>query len=175
MRGVLPESALSSMEEQLSGACTVEIAAFNEFTGLLADPDIGGRLRSCLFDTAPTGHTAPAAEPAECMERLRGEQPRGRELASARWRAWSSQREQYAAAVATLGDRERTTLVLVARADSGALREAARASTELSATGRRQPATGDQRPVCETAPPTRPHKRSWRASVTRSAARPATG
>ena len=37
-RGVLPESAITSMEEQLSGACTVEIAAFNEFTAVLATP-----------------------------------------------------------------------------------------------------------------------------------------
>src|SRR5271167_4987517 len=56
-RGVLPESALRSMEEQLSGACTVEIAAFNEFTGVLADPDTAAGFDRVLFDTAPTGHT----------------------------------------------------------------------------------------------------------------------
>ncbi len=55
--GVLPASALQSMEEQLSGACTVEIAAFNEFTGLLADPLMVSRFEHIVFDTAPTGHT----------------------------------------------------------------------------------------------------------------------
>lgn len=55
-RGVLPDSALATMEEQLSGACTVEIAAFNEFTAILAS-DTASQYDRVLFDTAPTGHT----------------------------------------------------------------------------------------------------------------------
>ncbi len=55
-RGVLPESALASMEEQLAGACTVEIAAFNEFTTILTSDTASGYER-VLFDIAPTGHT----------------------------------------------------------------------------------------------------------------------
>jgi hypothetical protein len=54
-RGVLPGSAIRSMEEQLSGACTVEIAAFNEFTALLADPTLTASFDHVIFDTAPTG------------------------------------------------------------------------------------------------------------------------
>ena len=56
-RGVLPESAIASMEEQLSGACTVEIAAFNEFTAVLAAPQQTAEFDHVIFDTAPTGHT----------------------------------------------------------------------------------------------------------------------
>ena len=56
-RGVLPEDAIVSMEEQLSGACTVEIAAFDQFTRLLADPAATDGYDHVLFDTAPTGHT----------------------------------------------------------------------------------------------------------------------
>jgi len=56
-RGVLPASAIRSMEEQLSGACTVEIAAFNEFTGLIATPARTEPFDQIIFDTAPTGHT----------------------------------------------------------------------------------------------------------------------
>jgi len=57
MRGLLPEDALRSIEEQLSGACTVEIAAFDEFTALLTDNDLLAKYDNVVFDTAPTGHT----------------------------------------------------------------------------------------------------------------------
>ena len=53
----MPAAAVSSMEEQLSGACTVEIAAFDEFTKLLGDPAASARFDHVIFDTAPTGHT----------------------------------------------------------------------------------------------------------------------
>ena len=57
MRGILPADALRSIEEQLSGACTIEIAAFDEFTALLTDNDLLARYDHVVFDTAPTGHT----------------------------------------------------------------------------------------------------------------------
>ena len=56
-RGVLPDAAIASMEEQLSGSCTVEIAAFDEFSRLLGDPRTTADFDHVLFDTAPTGHT----------------------------------------------------------------------------------------------------------------------
>ena len=56
-RGVLPAAAVSSIEEQLSGACTVEIAAFDEFAKLLGDADATRAFDHVIFDTAPTGHT----------------------------------------------------------------------------------------------------------------------
>ena len=57
MRGLLPEAALRSMEEQLSGSCTVEIAAFDEFSGLIGNPEATRDYDHVIFDTAPTGHT----------------------------------------------------------------------------------------------------------------------
>jgi arsenite-transporting ATPase len=68
-RGVLPEAAVDNMEEQLSGACTVEIAAFNEFTALLANPVIVGQYDHIVFDTAPTGHTLLLLDAAESYHR----------------------------------------------------------------------------------------------------------
>ena len=56
-RGLLPETALRNMEEQLSGSCTIEIAAFNAFTDFLTDPETAAAYDKILFDTAPTGHT----------------------------------------------------------------------------------------------------------------------
>jgi arsenite-transporting ATPase len=56
-REALPEAALASIEEQFSGACTVEIAAFDTFSNLLGDPDTTRAFDHVVFDTAPTGHT----------------------------------------------------------------------------------------------------------------------
>lgn len=57
VRGVLPDSVVKSIEEQLSGACTTEIASFDEFTGLLVDSNLTADYDHIVFDTAPTGHT----------------------------------------------------------------------------------------------------------------------
>jgi arsenite-transporting ATPase len=56
-RGVLPREAVASIEEQLSGACTVEIAAFDEFSKLLGDAKATAGFDHVIFDTASTGHT----------------------------------------------------------------------------------------------------------------------
>lgn len=57
IKGLLPEEVVNSIREQLSGACTTEIAAFDEFTGLLTDASLLARFDHIIFDTAPTGHT----------------------------------------------------------------------------------------------------------------------
>ena len=56
-RGKLPESVIRNMEEQLSGSCTVEIAAFNEFSDFITDEAKQREYDHIIFDTAPTGHT----------------------------------------------------------------------------------------------------------------------
>ncbi|MHB8969794.1 MAG: arsenical pump-driving ATPase [Pirellulaceae bacterium] len=133
-RDVLPESVVTRMEEQLSGACTVEIAAFEEFARLLADLHTTATFDHIVFDTAPTGHTLrllslPAAwssfidtnrSGTSCLGPLAGLQ---------------QQRAMYRDTVQVLSNAEVTTLVLVTRADRAALAEAARASAELAALG----------------------------------------
>jgi arsenite-transporting ATPase len=130
-RGVLPDDAVAGIEEQLSGACTVEVAAFDEFTELLTPDGPAAGFDHVVFDTAPTGHTLrllqlPAAWTGFLETNERGASCLG--PAS----ALKTQQARYAAAVAALADPQRTTVILVARPDRGALDEAARTSGELA-------------------------------------------
>jgi arsenite-transporting ATPase len=134
VRGVLPDGVVKGIEEQLSGACTTEIAAFDEFTALLIDGPLTADFEHIVFDTAPTGHTIRLLQlpgawsgfleagkgDASCLGPLAG---------------LEKQRVQYKAAVEALANPERTRLVLVARAQSSTLREAAATYQELSSIG----------------------------------------
>ena len=74
-RELLPEEAVRSIEEQLSGACTVEIAAFDEFAKLLGDPGATAEFDHIIFDTAPTGHTLRLLQlPSAWTDFIRNEQ-----------------------------------------------------------------------------------------------------
>ena len=133
-RGVLPATAVASIEEQLSGACTVEIAAFDEFSKLLGDADATRAFDHVIFDTAPTGHTLRLLElPAAWSTFI--ETNVGGTSCLGPLSGLKAQQSLYAASHAALRDEAQTTLVLVARPDAPSLTEAERTRSELHQLG----------------------------------------
>ena len=133
-RDKLPAAAVASMEEQFSGSCTLEIAAFDEFSRLLGDASATSEFDHVIFDTAPTGHTLrlltlPSAWAGFMDKNTTGTSCLG-PLAGLQ-----TQQKLYQDTVKALGDPMVTTLVLVARAEGTALLEAARTSKELAGLG----------------------------------------
>jgi len=133
-RGVLPDAAVASMEEQFSGSCTLEIAAFDEFARLLGGNSTMTDFDHVLFDTAPTGHTLRLLSLPSAWDGFLSKNTTGTSCLGP-LAGLQAQQKLYADTVAALGNPKTTTLVLVARPEAGALREAERTSGELSALG----------------------------------------
>ena len=133
-RGKLPASVITNMEEQLTGSCTVEIAAFDQFSNFITNEETSKEYDYIIFDTAPTGHTLrmlqlPSAwsnfitdstHGASCLGQLAG---------------LGEKQSMYKAAVENLADGAKTTLLLVSRPEETPLLEVERSSRELKELG----------------------------------------
>lgn len=126
------DAELSAVREQLSGACTTEIASFDEFSSLLSDG--GGDYDHILFDTAPTGHTLRLLSLPKAWTGFLKGNDRGASCLGPH-SGLKMQEQRFKAALDALSDSAQTTVVLVARADKGAIAEGARTSEELRALG----------------------------------------
>ncbi len=133
-RGVLPDESVAAIEEQLSGACTVEIAAFNEFSRVIGDEDTMADYDHVILDTAPTGHTLRLLNLPAAWNDFVLSNPSGSSCLGP-MSGLKEQRRIYERAVGALTDPQRTLLVLVARPEPITLEEAARAAGELGDTG----------------------------------------
>ena len=133
-RGKLPDSVIENMEEQLSGSCTVEIAAFNEFSNFITNSKINTDYNHIIFDTAPTGHTLRMLQLPSAWTDFISESTHGASCLG-QLSGLESKKETYKKAVENLSDKSLTTLVLVTRPDKTPLNEVARASKELSEIG----------------------------------------
>jgi arsenite-transporting ATPase len=133
-RGKLPESVIHNMEEQLSGSCTVEIAAFNEFSDFITDKAKQKEYDHIIFDTAPTGHTLRMLQLPSAWSTFISESTHGASCLG-QLSGLEARKEIYKQAVQSLADGQATRLVLVSRPEVSALKEAARSSHELQLLG----------------------------------------
>jgi len=133
-RGKLPQAVIDNMEEQLSGSCTVEIAAFNEFSSMITDEKASKEFDYIIFDTAPTGHTLRMLQLPSAWNNFINESTHGASCLG-ELSGLEDKKEIYKNAVETLADKNKTTLVLVSRPENTPLKEAERASHELREIG----------------------------------------
>jgi len=134
LKDILPASDIKKMKEELSGACTTEIASFDEFSRFISGENEGGNFDVILFDTAPTGHTLRLLELPAAWASFSEENPDGASCLGPTSALKNSQ-DRYNKVVATLRDATKTTFYLVSKPEKSSLKEASRTSEELKELG----------------------------------------
>ncbi len=134
LRGTMTDDEISRIHEQLSGACTVEVAAFDEFTDLMSLAGRAAGFDHTIFDTAPTGHTLRLLQLPGAWNEFLGTNARGSSCLGP-VSGLKSQHERYAETVRALGNPALTTVLLVTRPERSAIAEAERTRHELCGQG----------------------------------------
>ena len=137
VRAAFPEQIVRVMEEQMSGPCTTEVAAFDRFTDFLEQPgDDGQRFDQVIFDTAPTGHTIRLLElPAEWSQAIAAADQGSGQTCIGPSAAIQDAKAKYERALGTLRDKAVSTFVFVVQPEEIAIRETRRAIGELDKLG----------------------------------------
>lgn len=133
-RGKLPVSVIANMEEQLSGSCTVEIAAFDQFSNFITRKETENKYDHIIFDTAPTGHTLRMLQLPSAWSNFISESTHGASCLG-QLAGLEQKKDMYKTAVENLADKNKTTLILVSRPEKTPLIESERSSIELSKLG----------------------------------------
>lgn len=134
LKGIAAQGEINKVTEQLSGACTTEIASFDEFSRFITGEGSLEIFDSVIFDTAPTGHTIRLLELPAAWDSFLDNNPAGASCIGPST-ALKSSKERYKKVVDSLKDAALSTFFLVARPDTSSLKEAGRTSLELKELG----------------------------------------
>lgn len=134
LEGIASEAEIKKIREDLSGACTTEIASFDEFSRFVSGETEWAKFDVIIFDTAPTGHTLRLLELPAAWSSFTDENPDGASCLGPT-SALKSGKERYHTVVKRLRDASLTSFYIVARADKASLKEASRTSSELKELG----------------------------------------
>ncbi len=137
IRLAFPPEMVQVIEEQMSGPCTAEVAAFDRFTDFLELPGQNGNsFDTVIFDTAPTGHTLRLLElPAEWSQSIDAASEGSGQTCIGPAAAIQDAKHKYERALATLRDPGQTTFIFVLHPEAIAIKETQRATSELGKLG----------------------------------------
>ena len=133
-REIMPEDVIASLEENLSGPCTTEMASFDRFMDFME----GNEYDVIVFDTAPTGHTIRLLElPVDWSRHIEESAKGSGQTCLGPVQSIQGSKDKYDRATALLKDQARTTFIFVMRPEELSLYETLRASKELETIGSR--------------------------------------
>ena len=133
IRAAFPPQMVQVMEEQMSGPCTAEVAAFDRFTDFLDVPaDQGEAFDVVIFDTAPTGHTIRLLElPAEWSQSIDAASAGSGQTCLGPAAAIQDAKHKYERALAAMRQSAQTSFVFVLHPEAISIKETRRAISEL--------------------------------------------